>query len=322
MFKQITLFITIILLSLECVSAQDVQSIKQSESVRVVILAQKYINDTPVTVTAFAPKNSAGGLHDYYSDSDYWWPDSMNPGGPYIRWDGHSNPANFVAHRHALIDMSVKVAALTAAYTVSKNKTFSRAAIHHLLAWFVTESTRMNPHLSFAQAVKGRTKGRGVGIIDTIHLLEVARSVELLYKTGMLQAEDYKKIVAWFEAYLQWMFTHPNGIEEQNAKNNHGTCYTMQVAGFAHLTNNDTLLIWCKNRLENILIPNQMAKDGSFPLELERTKPYSYSIFNLDAMVMIAQILSDRFPEIWRFKDSSGKVIRNFPVRQPLLWLN
>ena len=38
----------------------------------------------------------------------------------------------------------------------------------------------MNPHLRYAQAIHGRVTGRGIGIIDTIHLVEVARAVEVL----------------------------------------------------------------------------------------------------------------------------------------------
>jgi hypothetical protein len=34
-----------------------------------------------------------------------------------------------------------------------------------------------------------------------------------------------------------------------------------------------------------------MAVDGFFPKEIARTKPYGYSLFNLDAMVMICQVL-------------------------------
>ncbi len=34
----------------------------------------------------------------------------------------------------------------------------------------------MNPNLQYAQAIKGRFTGRGTGIIDTLHLVEVARA--------------------------------------------------------------------------------------------------------------------------------------------------
>ena len=36
----------------------------------------------------------------------------------------------------------------------------------------------MNPNLLYAQAIKGRFTGRGIGIIDTIHLVEVGARVE------------------------------------------------------------------------------------------------------------------------------------------------
>ena len=74
-----------------------------------------------------------------------------------------------------------------------------------------------------------------------------------------------------------------------NAANNHGTCWVMQVAAFAKFTGNQKLLEFCRERYKNVLLPNQMAADGSFPQELRRTKPYGYSIFNLDAMATICQ---------------------------------
>jgi hypothetical protein len=55
----------------------------------------------------------------------------------------------------------------------------------------------------------------------------------------------------------------------------------MQVAAFAHLTGDGKMLAYVKDRLKTILLLNQEAGDGSFPLELARTKPYGYSLFNL-----------------------------------------
>jgi hypothetical protein len=95
-----------------------------------------------------------------------------------------------------------------------------------------------------------------------------------------------------------------------NAENNHGTCWAMQVASFARLTNNDGILKMCRERYQNILLPNQMANDGSFPRELRRTKPYGYSLFNLDAMTMVCHILSNNKFDLWNYQTPDGKNIK------------
>jgi hypothetical protein len=53
-----------------------------------------------------------------------------------------------------------------------------------------------------------------------------------------------------------------------------------------------------------------MATNGSFPLELKRTKPYGYSIFNLDAMATICQILSTKENNLWHYETTDGKSIK------------
>jgi hypothetical protein len=130
-----------------------------------------------------------------------------------------------------------------------------------------------------------------------------------------------------------------------NAKNNHGTCWVMQVAAFARLTGNEDKMEFCRKRFKEVLLPVQMAKDGSFPLEIKRTKPYNYSIFNLDAMSTICEILSTEKDNLWNFTLPDGRNMKkgmefmypfiidkskwpfakdvmhfdDFPVRQPSL---
>jgi hypothetical protein len=53
-----------------------------------------------------------------------------------------------------------------------------------------------------------------------------------------------------------------------------------------------------------------MASDGSFPLELKRTKPYGYSLFNLEAMAGICQILSTPEDDLWTFVLPDGRGMR------------
>src|SRR5262245_17712381 len=81
---------------------------------RIVKAAAQCLHENPITITAASSPRSAGGLHDYFSEGDYWWPDPKNPSGPYVQRDGMSNPDNFNEHRRALMRLSVQVPALVA----------------------------------------------------------------------------------------------------------------------------------------------------------------------------------------------------------------
>ncbi|MGF1923590.1 MAG: alginate lyase family protein [Bacteroidia bacterium] len=268
--------------------------------------AQWAMSQQPVTVTAESSERSAGGKNDFYSEGDYWWPNPENPGGPYIQKDGLTNPQNFVAHRLAMIRFSQIIGALASAYQLSKDDKYVIHAVRHINAWFVNKETMMNPNLLYAQAIKGVATGRGIGIIDTIQLMEVVQGMLTMQHSNALPKETIAAAKKWFASYLTWLTSHKYGIDEMNAKNNHGTCWVMQVACFARFTGNDTLLSFCRSRYKEVLLPQQVEKDGSLPLELKRTKPYGYSIFNLDAFATICQILSTPSDNLWNYETVSG----------------
>ncbi len=274
---------------------------------RILDAAGRYVAVEPVTITVFPAPGSAGGPHDFYSQADYFWPDPANPSGPYINRDGMSNPANFGAHRLAMIDLSVQMPALTAAWLLTGDKRYAAKACDHLRAWFVTPATRMNPNLEYAQAITGRNTGRSFGIIDTLHLVEVARAASFL-ADGPLEARDSAAVKSWFGEYLGWLNTSEHGREERDTKNNHAMCWALQAAEFARLAGNQSAREDAYRRYREILLPNQQAPDGSFPQELARTKPYSYSIFNFDVMSSLCQSLKGLAPEPTAFHlaDSRG----------------
>jgi len=297
-----------------------------------------------------------------------------------------TNPGNFDEHRLVMRRLSIHVPTLTSAYLVTKDAKYAKQAIRHLRAWFVTEETRMNPTMRYAQAVKGVSIGRDVGIIDALHLVEVARSVMILKREGVIGKEDLEAIKQWFYDYNTWLVTSKNGIDERDHLNNHGTEWVLQVAVYAQLVNDKEKMDFCRKRFKEVLL-RQMAQDGSFPEELARTKPYSYSIFNLDLLTAICQVLSDDNDNLFHFTLPDGRnmkkgmeflypfiadktkwthppdvmyyeffpnrqpcllfaglayneqryldlwsklnpdpdneeVIRNFPIRQPILWIN
>jgi len=284
--------------------------ISSLERARVLADAGKYLSLKPATVTAARSPRSAGGLNDFFSEGDYWWPDPKGAELPYVRRDGMTNPANFVEHRNLLMRVSQEVPALAAASMLSRDRRYAAHAAAHLRAWFINPATKMNPNLQYAQAIQGRSKGRGTGIIDTIHFVEVARAIPVVAKAGALSKSEFSAIQAWFASYLDWMTTSKNGVEERDAKNNHGTCWVMQVAAFAGLTGDQELMADCANRFRTLIVPDQIGKDGSQPLEMSRTKPYGYCLFNLDALTTLCQIVSTHGEDLWKFETADGRGIR------------
>ena len=301
-------FLPLLFLVLSCIAPVargfDLAAIEQP---RVLRKAAEYLQEEPLTITAFRAAHSAGTRHDFYSEGDYWWPDPENPGGPYIRRDGLSNPDNFVAHRRAVVRLSEIVGTLASAWLLTGEARYAEGANAQLRAWFVDPETRMNPSLLYGQAIQGRVTGRSIGIIDTIHLVEVARGAKLLGEAGALPAGDFAAVRAWFAEYLEWLTIHPFGIKEREHPNNHGVCWSMQAAAFADLVGREDVLEWVRAQFKSVYLGEMMAANGSFPAELARTKPYGYSLFVLDAMATVAQIASTPGDDLWRHELPDGR---------------
>jgi hypothetical protein len=259
------------------------------------------------TLTSFPSDRTPGGPHDFFSEADYFWPNPANPNGPYINRDGQSNPNNFNGHRKAMIALSIQMPALTAAWLLSGDARYGRKACDHLRAWFVTPETRMTPNLEFSQGVHGVSTGRNYGIIDTLHLVEVARAASLVQP--LLPKADREALHAWFTAYLHWMNTSEKGIAERDTKNNHAVCWALQASEFARLIGDQATRNEVRGLFRDRFVPAQMGPDGSFPQELARTKPYGYSIFNFDAMASLCQSLRDGGDDIFKFQLPDGRGI-------------
>jgi hypothetical protein len=280
--------------------------VAETDRRRIVEAGNRYVALAPSTITAFPAQRSAGGLHDFYSQADYFWPNPKASDGPYINRDGQSNPENFDSHRKVMVALSIQMPALTAAWLLTKDRRYAERACDHLRAWFVSPETRMNPNLLYAQAIQGVSTGRSIGIIDTLHLVEVARAASFLMPK-MLGAEDRAAVKQWFGDYLDWLCNSDRGKAERDTANNHAMCWAVQAAEFARLVGNNTIREEVYRRYREILLPDQMGADGSFPKELARTKPYSYSIFNFDVLAGLCQSLKGLTPDPASFQLKDGR---------------
>ncbi len=274
---------------------------------KIIASAEKLLEQEPVTITSFEAERSAGGIHDYYSEGSYWWQNPDDPDGPFIRKDGERNPHNFTAHKKALRDFCIAVTTLTAAYEVTNDERFVLHAIKHLQSWFVNSSTRMNPSLLYAQAIKGISTGRGIGIIDTVRLIHVAMSVLFLEEKKILQGESLAIVKKWFGDYSEWLTTHPYGIDERDNNNNHSTWWGAQVAAYSRVAERDDIIAMSQSQFKKQL-DIQMAEDGSFPKELSRTKPFHYMNYNLRAWTSFALLASTPTENLWEYKSKNGSL--------------
>jgi rhamnogalacturonyl hydrolase YesR len=278
---------------------------------RILKAADAALATRPITITAFTTKLSEGGPNDFYSNGDYWWPDPTKPDGlPYVQRDGESNPNNFSQHRMAMRNLRDAVAALGAAYRITGDDRYVTKAVELLRVFFLDPSTQMTPHLSYAQAIPGKSPGRGIGIIDALHLIEIPQAVAAMERSPAFPEEVLRGLKGWFAQFADWMVNSRNGRDEAATKNNHAVAYFLQLAVYANFTGDESKLAECRRQLKEVFLPNQMAVDGSFPAELERTKPYGYSIFQLDNMATLCQVLSTEADNLWTFELPDGRGIR------------
>jgi hypothetical protein len=288
-----------------------VHTVAEIDQARILRLARQALELRPPAITDHVATNSAGGPHDFFSQADYAWPNPTNRNGlPYISRDGESNPDVFSNHRMAMRNMKDAVAALAAAYALTGDDQYLPKAAELLRVFFLDDKTRMNPNLEHAQTVLGHDTGNGYGVIDTLHLAELPVAVRFLEKSHAFPQAVDEGLKKWFSDYIIWMTTSTNGLKEMNLANNHSIAYVVQLASFARFTGDQKMLELSRTRFKEVLLPRQMGSDGSFALELKRTKPYGYSIFQADNVATLCILLSTQGDDFWRLKLSDGRTPR------------
>jgi hypothetical protein len=304
-------FISAILLFAAMAMAAPAVDVTAIDHDRILMMASNALTLEPLTITKFHAALSTGGPHDYYSNGDYWWPNPKTTNGlPYVQRDGETDTNNFNDDRECLRALDHAVAALGAAYKITGDDRYAAKAAELLRVFFLDPATMMNPNLQYSQAVPGVSPGRGIGIIDTLHLIEVPTAVEVMEKSPAFPPDVVAGLKKWFSDYVAWMRTSKNGNEEANATNNHAVAYWLQVAVFSEFTGDQKDLDDCREHYKKVFVAKQMALDGSFPRELARTKPYGYSTFQLGNMVTLCQVLSTPQDNLWDFTLPDGRGIR------------
>jgi len=266
----------------------------------------------PVSVVDKEHLPPSGDKHDYFSIAPYWWPDSTKKDGlPYIRRDGQINPERYLTgDREKVRMLNTSVFTLSLAYCITGDETFAAHAVRFLQTWFLNPTTRMNPNLNYAQAVRGMNEGRGTGIIDTHDFIRVIDGIRMLEGSRAWTRVDADRMKQWFAEYLKWLSESNGGKEEAAATNNHGSLYDVQCVCIALFIGKTEQ---AKQVLRNVgtkRISVQIEPDGSQPLELARTKAYNYSLLNLEGLINLATLGQRLGLDLWSYRTPNGGCIR------------
>ncbi|SEP39610.1 alginate lyase family protein [Mucilaginibacter sp. OK283] len=274
--------------------------------------ADKELAAGPYSVTFHKTRVApSGNPHDYVSQAPYWWADPSKPDGkPYIRKDGERNPEIYLLHDDSqLNDLCRAVKKLGFAYYFTGDEQYAQKAAGLMRTWFIDTATKMAPNFNYAQYIPGINDGRGIGIIESRALAVIPDALAMMQDSKSITADLKTNVKHWFAEYLTWLQKSKNGNEERQARNNHGTFYDVQVVDFALFTGNDKL---AKEVLQNrtiARIDTQFTAEGRQPLELERTRSWSYSNMNLTGWSMLAT-LADRVDiDLWH-TEKQGRGIK------------
>jgi hypothetical protein len=274
--------------------------------------ARRALEQKPGSVITKAVSPPSGDKHDYLSQAPYFWPDPTKPGGlPYIRRDGERNPELLKITDHTALDqMEAAVRTLALAYYFKDNEEYAAKAAQLLRAWFLDPATRMNPNLEYAQFIPGVNTGRGIGLIETRGLVNVVDAVALLGGSKSWTAADKDGLENWFLKFWHWMQESKNGREENASKNNHGTFYDVQSISFALFVHHTADAHQIAETAKQKRVALQIEPDGSQPLELARTKSWSYSNMNLDGLLLLARLSQNVGVDLWTYQTRDGRGIR------------
>jgi len=286
----------------------DVASIDHD---RIIAAATRYLTQPVTPLTTLPAKQSPGTSHDFYSEAEDYWADSTSPQGPYIQRPGPPNPNAFVAHRDALLSLSLYVPALTAAFVLTHDDQYAKQAIAHLHAWFIDPATSMTPSLQYAQVIPPANTGRLEGLVEAVHLAEVAQSIPFLANSEALVPPDLAILQKWFFDYLDWLTSSRLAGLARDQKNHHGSSWLLQAAACASLNlKDDRPLTTLRHQFRTVTIRAQIQADGSFLHELTLPNPYRLSLFNLDMLAAICVLLSTRFESVWDYELQDGPGMR------------
>lgn len=207
---------------------------------------------------------------------------------------GRPVDADFVA---VLADVPALAAA--AQIDAARAAEYRAKATEVLGRWFVAPMSRL------------ATSADAGEIVGRAGLAEVVVALPFLGLEPGLMAG----LKGWFAEYLAFLITDRGAMLTRDARDHAASAWLLQVSAVARLLGNDKTLDDARHRFRTVTIRAQINADGYFPHELTTEYPLRNSLFNLDLLAGVCQLLSTRFESVWDYELQDGPGMRGTIAR-------
>jgi hypothetical protein len=207
-------------------------------------------------------------------------------------------------HPVSLFEVSATVAALTAAFVLTKEDRYAFAAQANVDAWLPKPvSTEDHPPT----------------VVDLIPIAELARSTSFL--VDATPTTNLAPINAWLTDLLTWITTARDPVIVRDTKDHRASAWLLITSAIARSQRDEKTLIFCRHLFRKPTLRNQINEKGIFPQELATPNPFRNTLFNFDLLCGACQLLDTPLDPLWNFELIDGVSLRTvaaylYPVLQ------
>lgn len=289
--------------------AQSILVIRNQESGLLFLLRKRAESalareSTNITMNTSIPPS--GDKRDYFSLAPYYWSIKGKSSSRWIARDGRRNPLADSAQFDAagFSQMADDCRTLSLAYYFFGKKRYAEKVSRNIRSWFLSPTEGMRPSFDFAQMIPGDPHRRPGGIIEARHIVDVIDSIQLIRNSGAWSKVDDKKMKEWITIFQRWLITDSMAVRERKKEGNHGTWFDVLLTSVSLYIGDFSEAHRVLSEVSQLRINRQIRVDGSQPIEARRAISFNYYVFNLRAIVLLANMAENVFPklDIWGAK--------------------
>lgn len=239
-------------------------------------------------------------IHTYCSIGPYWWPDPSNP-GLYINKDGFVNPESKQYDNSKLSEMSRRLKKMSWAFYLTNDKQFYNAIVRQLNEWFISSETYMKPNFEYSQIIPGQNgnRGRSTGLIDATAFNNVIESIRLVNTVKKIDRRMMTALKSWFYDFAVWADEGEYGKSLRKSNNNIGVAYDLTIVNMYLFSGYEDRAKAIVDSFAYNRIYKQIMEDGRQPVELKRSRAFSYSVYNLTNIMNFCLLARYWYPDYY-----------------------